>query len=131
MTTKITVEALALWIDNLKNLAKEDTEQVIHWFGATADKPLAIVGGWQRMFPERDYSDIFCCSKSHPEYVMCVKVAVNDGQPCPDFDSLNMPTEDGHVEDSCVPLEWDDDPEAAATFFLMEWHRLMQKSEEA
>lgn len=125
MTINFTKEQLAAWIANLKDLAKADTEYVVHWFGQTADKSLAIVGGWTKMFTDVDMSDIFCCSKSQPEYVMCVKIAINDGQVCPDFDTLNMPTDlEGRVDDTCIPLEWSDSPEYAAEFFMHELERI-------
>ena len=126
-TTNNTIKNLAAWIDNLRELAKHDTEHVLHWFVPTAGEPFSIVGGWQKMFKE-DYSDLFCCSESHPEYVMCVKIVVNDDQCCPDFDSLNMPTDCfGNVDDTCIPLVWDDSAEAAAAFFLCEWERIMKE----
>ena len=119
MTNKITIKNLATWIDNLKELAKADTaETMVHWFGQTAGEPLSIVGGWQKMF-DKDYSDLFCCSKSHPENVMCVKIVTNDefGVYC-------------GVDDICIPLEWDDAPEAAAEYFTYEWERLMREHNE-
>lgn len=125
MNTNTMLKNLVEWIDNLKELAKHDTENVLHWFGPTAGENFSIVGGWQKMF-DKDYSDLFCCSKSQPEYVMCVKIVVNDELWCPDFESLNMPTDCyGNVDDTCVPLEWDDSPEAAAEFFVHEWERIM------
>ena len=127
---KITIESLAAWIEDIKEAAKDDTSFSIAWFKETEDKPLSIVAGWQKMFTEdNDYSDIFCISKSHPEYVMCIKIAENDGPYAyTDFDAMNMPTDEfGDVEDTCMPLEWSDPPEVAAQFFLMEWERLMYK----
>ena len=129
-TNNTTIKNLAAWIDNLKELARHDTENVLHWFGDTVGEPFSIVGGWQKMFKE-DYSDLFCCSESHPEYVMCVKIVVNDDQSCPDFESLLMPTDKfGGVDDTCIPLEWDDDPEYTAQFFLGEWERIMNEHKE-
>ena len=127
MDTKFTKEQLAAWINNLKELAKQDTESLVHWFGPTAGENFSIVGGWQKMF-DKDYSDLFCCSKSQPEYVMCIKIVVNEELWCPDFDSLNMPWNKHfeEVDDTSVPLEWDDSPEAAAEFFEHEWERIMQ-----
>jgi len=82
------------------------------------------------MFKE-DYSDLFCCSKSQPEYVMCVKIVKNDGPYAyTDFEAMNMPTNRfGEVDDTCIPLEWDDSPEYAAEFFLHEWERIMREQE--
>ena len=81
------------------------------------------------MFDNNDFSDLFCCSKSQPEYVMCVKIAVNEGPYAyTDFEAMNMPTNEfGEVDDNCIPLELDDSAEAAAQFFLTEWERLMKE----
>ena len=128
MTTKFTKEQLATWINNLKELAKQDTESLVHWFGPTAGESFSIVGGWQKLFPNADMIDIFCCSKSKPEYVMSIKVVENKGPYAyADFDSLNMPWNEHfeEVDDTSVPLEWDDSPEAAAEFFMHEWERIM------
>ena len=130
ITTNITIKSLAAWIDNLKELAKNDTEHVVHWFGQTAGEPFSIVGGWQKMFSKDDLfnnSELFCCSKSQPEYAMCVKIAKNEGlYAYVDFEVMNMPyTKGGEVDNTCIPLEWDDDPEMVAEFFLHEWERIM------
>ena len=128
MTTKFTKEQLAAWINNLKELAKQDTESLVHWFGPTAGESFSIVGGWQKLF-NKDFSDLFCTSKSQPEYVMSVKVVENKGPYAyTDFESLNMPWNEHfeEVDDTCVPLEWDDSPEAAAEFFEHEWERIME-----
>ena len=128
MTTKTTINNLAAWIEDIKEAAKEDTSFSIAWFKDTEDKPFSIIAGWQKMFQE-DYSDLFCVSKSHPEYVMCIKVAVNEGPYAyTDFDAMNMPLGiDNEVDDTCIPLEWDDPAEVAAQFFLMEWERIMSE----
>ena len=128
MTTKFTKEQLTAWIEDIKEAAKEDTSFSIAWFKDTEDKPFSIVAGWQKMFNE-DYSDLFCCSKSHPEYVMCIKIAENEGPYAyTDFDAMAMPFDKlGNVDDTCVPLEWDDNPEVAAEFFLHEWERIMNE----
>lgn len=126
MNNKINTKELAVWIAGIKEAAKTDAEEQVFWYVPTMNKPLSIVAGWTKMF-DKDYSDIFCCSKSEPGYVMCIKVAVNTEQLCLDFDSFNMPTDKfGNVEDTCIPLEWDDMPEAAAEFFAHEWERLME-----
>ena len=128
MTTKTTIKNLAAWIEDIKEAAKEDTSFSIAWFKDTEDKPFSIIAGWQKMFQE-DYSDLFCVSKSHPEYVMCIKVAVNEGPYAYiDFDAMNMPLGiDNEVDDTCIPLEWDDPADFAAQFFLMEWERIMSE----
>ena len=125
ITDEITVDKLALWIESVKTIAENDTDITILWFIPTIDKPYAIVAGWQKMF-DKDYSDLFCCSKSHPEYVMCIKVAVNDGMQKFDLDSFDMPVDSsGNVDDTCIPLEWDDSAELVAEFFMHEWERIM------
>ncbi len=128
MNTRPTIENLATWIEDIKEAAKEDTSFSIAWFKDTADKPFSIIAGWQKACQE-DYSDFFCISKSHPEYVMCIKVAVNEGPYAyTDFEAMSMPTnKSGEVDVTCIPLEWDDSAEAAAQFFLGEWERIMKK----
>lgn len=127
MTTNVTIKNLAEWIESLKAFAEGDHELLVSWFKDTKDSPFSIVGGWQKMFNNNDFSDLFCCSKAQPEYVMCIKIVKNEGPYAyVDFDSLNMPTDCyGNVDDTCIPLEWDDAIEAAAAFFLCEWERIM------
>ena len=126
MTDVFTKEELATWVEEIKEAAKEDTSFSIAWFPGTTDKPFSIIAGWQKYFTNDDFSDVFCISKSHPEYAMCVKVAINDGPYAyTDFEVMNMPLDKtGDVDDTCVPLEWDDDTEAAAMFFKHEWERI-------
>ena len=138
MTTKITnypetLKNLAAWIEDLKEAAREDRSFSIAWFGPTVNSPFSIVAGWEKRFANNDFSDLFCTSKSNPEYVMCVKVAINEGPYAyTDFEVMNMPSdpETGDVDDTCIPLEWDDPAEVAAQFFLMEWERILQEHEE-
>lgn len=130
MTTKFTKEALTEWIDSIKEAAKEDTTFSIAWFKGTEKEPLSIIAGWERCFSENSgVEDIFCCSKSHPEYVMCIKIVENDGPyEYTDYDIMSMPTdpETEEVEDTEVMLEWDDPSDYAAEFFMHEWERLME-----
>lgn len=130
MTTKFTKEQLAEWIADIKEAAKDDHAFSIAWFKPTENQPFSIIAGWQDMFDKEDYSDVFCCSKSNPKYVMCVKIAENEGPYAyTDFDAMNMPTDSfGNVDDTCVPLEWDDRPECAAEFFMHEWERIMREA---
>ena len=133
---KVTIkQQLAIWITGLKEAAKLDMEDThtkrpgatIYWFGPTVNSPFSIVAGWKKMFKE-DFSDLFCCSNTYPEYVMCIKVVVNNGPCNTDFDSLPTPMYgEDELDDTCIPLEWDDSPEAAAEFFLMEWERIMKE----
>jgi hypothetical protein len=126
MTNKSTIERLTEWIEDIKEAARDDTSFSIAWFPETEDKQFSIIAGWQKI---PGCSNSFCCSKSHPEYVMCVKIAKNEDKTWYlDFDSMNMPTDKfGNVDDTCVPLEWDDPAEAAAPFFLCEWERIMNE----
>lgn len=126
MNNKFTIDELTVWIAGIIECAKRDESCQVYWFVPTMRKPFSIVAGWQKMFTE-DYSYVFCCSKSKPEYVMCIKVVENDEQYCPDFDSLKMPINKHfeEVDDTSVPLEWDDNPKAAAEFFMHEWERIM------
>jgi hypothetical protein len=125
---KITIESLTKWIKDLKEAAKKDESFSIAWFGDTKDEPFSIIGGWLDGFSE-DYSDIFCMSKSNPSYAMCIKIAINEGPYAyTDFEIMNMPVDPvtKEVDNTCIPLEWDDDPEYAAQFFLSEWERIMK-----
>lgn len=117
---------LAEWISFLMEEASRDTENTVYWFKGTKDMPFCIVGGWSEGFDE-EYSDLLCISKSNPKYAMCVKIAVNDGGVIyTDFDSLNMPTGRGdEVDDTCIALEYADDPVEAAQFFWSEFERIM------
>lgn len=132
MTTKITnypetIKNLAAWIEDIKEAAKDDNCFSIAWFKETEQSPFSIVGGWMKGDFE-NYSDIFCVSKSEPKYVLAIKIAVNEGPYAyTDFDAMNMPLdENDEVDDTCIPLEWDDSAEAAAQFFLHEWERIMK-----
>lgn len=120
---------LTEWIRNLKGFAEGDHELSIAWFKDTKNEPFSIIGGWLKMpnLPKE-----FCCSKAQPDYVMCVKIAENKGPYAyTDFEIMNMPIDkSGNVDDTCIPLEWDDNPAAAATFFLSEWERIMAEHEE-
>lgn len=135
MNTKITtypdtIKNLTAWLDNLKELAKQDTEKTLHWFGQTAGQPFCIVGGWMGGIPE-SYSDLFCMSKSNPTYAMCVKIAVNDDKDHLDFESIEMPVStSGEIEDLCIALEQEDDTEELAAFLLCEWERIMSEQKE-
>ena len=122
---------LAAWIKDIKEAAKDDTSFSIAWFKDTETKPFSIVAGWQQCFSEKSaVDDLFCISKSNPKYVMCIKVAVNEGPYAyTDFEIMNMPydPETGDVDDTDQMLEWDDDPEELAEFFLHEWERIMEE----
>ena len=122
---------LTEWVKWLKEMAEKDEALAVSWFGGTEDEKFNIVGGWSEGFSE-DYSDILHISKSNPSYAMCIKVVVNEGPYAyADYDSLNMPAnEEGEVDDTCIALELDDDPEATALFYLNEWERISKEYKE-
>lgn len=131
MNKTFTKEALAGWIKGLKQAAKEDEQFSVSWFIPTKESPLSIVGGWENGFSPRE-ADLFCQSKSEPTFAMCIKIVVNEGPYayC-DFETLNMPVDDREeVEDTCIALEWKDDPTKVAEFYMMEWERLMDTLKE-
>lgn len=125
------IRRLADWIQSLREAAKNDDTLAISWFDETREYPLNIIGGWMGDFSE-SYSDIMCISKSEPKYAMCVKIGINEGQyDYVDFDATPMPVgKDGEVEDTCIALEYDDNPTDLAMFLLQEWERLMKAYKE-
>jgi hypothetical protein len=131
MNTKFTKEQLAQWIEDIKEAAKDDTSFSIAWFKETEDAPFSIIAGWAPLFAEEsEVSDLFCCSKSHPEYVMCIKIAQNEGPYAYiDYEFMDMPTDPktGEVDNTEVMLEWDDPADYAAEFFTHEWKRIMEE----
>jgi hypothetical protein len=132
MTTKFTKEQLAEWLEDIKEAAKDDTSFSIAWFKGTEDEPLSIIAGWQECFADNsEVDDLFCCSKSQPKYVMCVKIAENEGPYAyTDYEIMNMPwdRETGDVDDTEVFLEWDDPVDYMADHFRADWLRLMRES---
>jgi hypothetical protein len=126
MNKVFTKEALAGWIQTLKDIAADDEQISVSWFTPTKDYPVSIVGGWMNGFSPRE-ADLFCQSKSHPTYAMCIKIVENNGPYvyC-DFETLDMPVDDrDEVEDTCIALEWKDAPMRVAEFYMHEWERLM------
>ena len=125
----IDVNKLADWIADLKEAAKDDEFFSIAWYSETEEEPLSIIGGWSEYFGSDniDNADLFCLSKSHPKYAMCIKIAVNEGPYLfTDFDIMNQPIDQNdEVFDTCIVLEWDDSPMAAAQFFKTEWEQMM------
>lgn len=124
---KNTVENLTIWFENLINDAKNDAPFSVSFFRENDfdGSKFCIVGGWSEGFDE-DYANLLCLSKSNPKYAMCVKIAVNNGPYAYiDFDLLDMPVDaEGNVDDTCIALELDDEPEALAAFFLNELERI-------
>ena len=131
MNNIFTKEQLVGWIEDVIGEAANDTAFSISWFEGTKNSPLSIIAGWQECFSstnDPDLSDCFCISTADPRYVMCIKIAVNEGPYAyTDFEIMNMPTdEDGEVDDVHLMLEWADDPEDLADFLMYEWERLME-----
>ena len=131
MNKTFTKEQLATWIAGLQKDARNDKQFDMIFFPPTTFSKFSIIGGWTNMFGSVG-ADLFCQSKSRPSWTMCVKIVehVNDlaftGATA--FDSWYMHTaKDGKVEDNCIILQWDDDPEEVAEFFMIEWERLMDK----
>ena len=127
MNTKFTKEQLTEWADSIMEAARDDTTFSIAWFPGTKDSPLSIVAGWKKFEPTTELSDLFCASKTEPQYIMCIKIIVNEGPYLyEDFEMMDMPVDKhGEVEDTCIPLEWDDEPDLVADFYEVEWERLM------
>lgn len=123
-----TLMSCAEWIEQLKELAKGDSDILSSWFKGTKDSPFSIIGGWMEGFSE-SYDDLLCVSKTNPKYAMCVKIAINEGPYAyTDFEMMNMPFDsEGSVDDTCVALEWEDDAEELATWLLGEWERIMKE----
>ena len=130
MTTKFTVDELAEWIEAIKNAAEEDQSFSIAWFIGTRNMPFAIIAGWKECFSDNsEVDDMFCISASNPKYCMCIKIAENEGPYAyTDYEIMNMPydRESGDVDDVEIMLEWEDDSEDLAEFFMHEWERIME-----
>jgi hypothetical protein len=130
MNTKFTIETLAEWIENIKLFAEGDHELSIAWFKETKNSPFAIIAGWQECFSDNsEVDDMFCVSASNPKYCMCIKIAENEGPYAyTDYEIMNMPYDrkSGDVDDVEIMLEWEDDPEELAEFFIHEWERIMK-----
>ena len=121
---------LIKWIEDLKFAAKNDERFSVDWFPGTKNYPIAIVGGWLDGYDPAD-ADLFCLSKSNPTYGMSIKIVINEGNYayC-DFETLDMPVDpSGEVDDTCLTLEWDDSPEAIASFFMHELSRITRAHE--
>ena len=129
MNTKFTIAELAEWIDAIKEAAKDDNSFSIAWFKGTEHEPFAIIAGWMEQFSDNsEVDDMFCVSASNPGYCMCIKIAVNEGPYAyTDYEIMNMPVydDDSEVDDTEIMLEWEDDPEELAEFFMHEWERIM------
>lgn len=130
MNKTFTKEQLTSWIAGLQEAAKNDEHFLVDWFKPTVDSPFSIIGGWLNGYDSAD-ADLFCLSKTNPTYGMSIKIVVNEGPYayC-DFETLDMPMEpNGEVDDTCLTLEWDDNPEAVAKFYIGEWERLMKAND--
>ena len=128
MTNTQMVTALAGWVKGLKEAAAEDEQFSVSWFLPTKNERFSIVGGWLNGYDQAD-KDLFCLSKSSPSYGMSIKIVENNGPYayC-DFETLDMPIDkSGEVDDTCFTLEWDEDPEAIARFFVTELERITKE----
>lgn len=125
---KETIKSLTLWINGLIEEAKKDSNLSVSWFKGTDIKDFCIVGGWSDGF-SKNYEGLLHISKSKPNYAMCVKIVVDEGPYAyADFDSLNMPIGlDGEVDDTCISIELDENPEALALFLLNELERITKE----
>jgi hypothetical protein len=132
MTTKFTTEQLADCLEHIKDAAEEDTSFSFAEFEETSNEPFCIVAGWSERFSDNsEVDDLFCCSKSHPRYVMCVKIAENENPRLAlDYEFMNMPIDPltKEVYDTEIMLEWDDPVDYVAEFFMHEWETLMTKA---
>lgn len=128
MNTKYTIKRLAEWIESLKDDAENDTTFDVSWFEDTKNNKFSIVGGWMQSGLSTTDIDIFCLSRENPQFVMAVKIAVNEGPYAyVDFETLNMPVDkNGEVDDTCFLLEWADDPDALAQFIYTEYERISE-----
>lgn len=122
---------LASWIAGLIDSAKNDEHFDVAWFKRTEESTVSIIGGWLGGNYVGVNDDLFCTSKSNPDQIMCVKIIINRGPYAyADFETLNMPIDPkGEVEDICIMLEWNDDPEALANFFANEWASITEAYE--
>lgn len=130
MNKTFTKDQLTTWVTDLIKAAKNDEQFLVDWFKPTKDSPVSIVGGWENGFSPRE-ADLFCQSKSNPTYAMCIKIVVNKGPYayC-DFETLDMPVDDrGEVDDTCIALEWKDDPAKVAEFYMTEWEHMLDAYE--
>ena len=127
MNTIFTKESLMAWIKEVIDAAKVDSPMAIAYFEGTATEPICLVAGWHKVFKDNSEADIFCMSNSRPGYIMSIKIVPNGAL---DFDSTEPVITGGDVDDTCFPLEWDDNIEYAADFFTHEWERLMEEHKE-
>lgn len=130
-------QRLVEYLRSLYHSAEEDEQFSISWFSPTRDKPFVIIGGWQDYFDagaDEDYDYLF--SKTEPTYVMCVKIAVNEGPYAyTDYEIMNMPTINdlGDVYDTelilCRDMS-DEDMEEYADKLIQMYSDLIEENEE-
>lgn len=130
MDKTFTNEALTAWVAGLIEAAENDECFNVDLFMPTENSPVSIVGGWKRGFNSNN-SDIFCMSKTNPTSAMCIKICKNTGSyTYVDYEAREMPVDcNGEIDNTEIILEWYDDPEAVAEFFMHEWERLMAAAE--
>lgn len=134
MERTFTKEQLVGWVKNCLSLAVDDKNPGTSAFPGTIAADFSIVAGWQPGF-DPEYMDVFACSKADPTKVMCIKIVKNPGFKSVtqfafrDFGLFELPTDTGLEDNTCVPLEWDDNPEVVADFYLHEWERITARQE--
>ena len=126
MNTTFTKEALTTWISELITAAEADTPMAITYFEGTKNEPICLVAGWEKVFKNNDQADIFCMSASKPGCIMSIKIVPNGAV---DFNSTEpIISPNGEVDDTCFPLEWDDNLDNnVADFFTHEWERITEE----
>jgi hypothetical protein len=131
MNIKFTKEALIEWIENIKEAARNDELFSIAWFKGTEKEPISIIAGWAEWFSDESESDNrFCVSKSNPRYIMCIKIAENEGPYLyTDYEVMNMPynRETDEVDNTEILLEWDDPADYAAEYFMQEYETITKE----
>lgn len=131
MNKTFTLDELTTFVRGLIDTAKKDDRHAIIWFEPTMESKIRIVGGWQDGWAANMYDDLFCMSKSQPTKTMCIKICVCDGPAdiYSEFDSLVMPVSTDGFADTSLVLEWEDNPEMVAEFFMAEWERITEQFE--
>jgi hypothetical protein len=114
-----TRKELTTWISQLKDQAADDEKFNVSYFPGTKDSKVCIIGGWSSGF-STEYEDLVCVSASDPTKFMAVTIVKK-----PDHDLFReLDAFEPAEEDLRIALEWEDDPEAIACFYEMEWERL-------
>lgn len=121
MNKTFTKEALAAWVNVLKEMAKADEQFDKCWFTPTKDSKFGIIAKWEDGY-DPGFADLFCQSRSNPTKALCVEVIEQTTK-------RFLTAVETEVEHACVVLEWEDDPDQVAEFFMIEWEQLMDAYE--